>query len=116
MFCELLVLMTTWHTAPSGMVLSVCCACLLVAVLSSSFCPTRFGIGRFTTEEEIDYTVKKCVEEVERLRSMRRGSNVEESVQYCLICSVFCRLFVYSPLWEMVQEGIDLKTIQWSQH
>uniref|UniRef100_A0A0N5ALX6 cysteine desulfurase n=1 Tax=Syphacia muris TaxID=451379 RepID=A0A0N5ALX6_9BILA len=51
----------------------------------------RFGIGRFTTEEEIDYTVDVCAKEVERLRNM-------------------------SPLWEMVQEGIDLKTIQWSQH
>lgn len=51
----------------------------------------RFGIGRFTTEEEIDYTVQKCVEKVQILREM-------------------------SPLWEMVQEGIDLKTIQWTQH
>ena len=31
----------------------------------------RFGIGRFTTEEEIDYTVKKCLEKVEHLRKMR---------------------------------------------
>uniref|UniRef100_A0A914E005 cysteine desulfurase n=2 Tax=Acrobeloides nanus TaxID=290746 RepID=A0A914E005_9BILA len=51
----------------------------------------RFGIGRFTTEEEIDYTVEKCVKEAQRLRDM-------------------------SPLWEMVQEGIDLKTIKWTQH
>ncbi|KAI6223639.1 Serine threonine protein kinase-related and Aminotransferase domain containing protein [Aphelenchoides fujianensis] len=51
----------------------------------------RFGIGRFTTEEEVDYTVAKCVKEAQRLRDM-------------------------SPLWEMVQEGIDLKTIKWSQH
>lgn len=51
----------------------------------------RFGIGRFTTEAEIDYTAKKCIKEVVRLRNM-------------------------SPLWEMVQEGIDLKTIKWSQH
>nr|XP_023020178.1 probable cysteine desulfurase, mitochondrial [Leptinotarsa decemlineata] len=51
----------------------------------------RFGIGRFTTEEEIDYTAKKCIYHVNRLREM-------------------------SPLWEMVQEGIDLKNIQWSQH
>jgi cysteine desulfurase len=50
----------------------------------------RFGIGRFTTEEEIDYTLNLLEEHVARLRSM-------------------------SPLWEMVQEGIDLKTIQWSQ-
>lgn len=51
----------------------------------------RFGIGRFTTQEEIDYTADKCVEHVTRLREM-------------------------SPLWEMVQEGVDLKTIKWSQH
>ncbi|XP_069508340.1 cysteine desulfurase [Ambystoma mexicanum] len=51
----------------------------------------RFGIGRFTTEEEIDYTVEKCITEVKRLREM-------------------------SPLWEMVQDGIDLKSIKWTQH
>lgn len=51
----------------------------------------RFGIGRFTTGEEIDYTVDRCIFHVKRLREM-------------------------SPLWEMVQEGVDLKTIQWSQH
>ncbi|ENN81987.1 hypothetical protein D910_05066 [Dendroctonus ponderosae] len=51
----------------------------------------RFGIGRFTTEEEVDYTARKCIDHVTRLREM-------------------------SPLWEMVQEGIDLKSIQWSQH
>ncbi|RLN53207.1 hypothetical protein BBJ29_000537 [Phytophthora kernoviae] len=50
----------------------------------------RFGIGRFTTEEEIDYAVDLCVQHVTRLREM-------------------------SPLWEMVQEGIDPSTIQWSQ-
>ncbi|CAB3977187.1 cysteine desulfurase, mitochondrial [Paramuricea clavata] len=51
----------------------------------------RFGIGRFTTEDEIDYTVEKIVSHVQRLREM-------------------------SPLWEMVQDGIDLKTIKWTQH
>jgi len=51
----------------------------------------RFGIGRFTTEEEVDYTAQKCIEQVTKLREM-------------------------SPLWEMVQEGIDLKTIKWTQH
>lgn len=51
----------------------------------------RFGIGRFTTEEEVDYTAKKCIQHATRLREM-------------------------SPLWEMVQEGVDLKTIKWSQH
>lgn len=51
----------------------------------------RFGLGRFTTVEEVDYTVEKCIKHVERLREM-------------------------SPLWEMVQEGIDIKSIKWSQH
>ncbi|CRK97395.1 CLUMA_CG010785, isoform A [Clunio marinus] len=51
----------------------------------------RFGIGRFTTIEEVDYTVDKCIKHVTRLREM-------------------------SPLWEMVQEGIDIKEINWSQH
>ncbi|XP_059179585.1 cysteine desulfurase-like [Physella acuta] len=51
----------------------------------------RFGIGRFTTEEEIDFTVDRCISHVKRLREM-------------------------SPLWEMVQEGVDLKSIKWTQH
>ena len=51
----------------------------------------RFGIGRFTTEEEVDYTVSRTVREVKRLREM-------------------------SPLWEMVQEGIDISSIKWSSH
>lgn len=50
----------------------------------------RFGIGRFTTETEIDYAVHMAEKHVQRLRDM-------------------------SPLWEMVQEGIDLKSIQWTQ-
>lgn len=48
------------------------------------------GIGRFTTEEEVDFAVESLALHVDRLRSM-------------------------SPLWEMVQEGIDIKSIQWSQ-
>ncbi|KAK6465973.1 pyridoxal phosphate-dependent transferase [Scheffersomyces coipomensis] len=51
----------------------------------------RFGIGRFTTEEEIDYVIKAIHERVDFLRKM-------------------------SPLWEMVQEGIDLDSIEWSGH
>lgn len=50
----------------------------------------RFGIGRFTTLEEIDFTVDLCVRHVTRLREM-------------------------SPLWEMHQEGVDIKSIQWTQ-
>ncbi|CAK0752039.1 Cysteine desulfurase, mitochondrial [Coccomyxa viridis] len=51
----------------------------------------RFGLGRFTTEAEVDRAVALTVQHVEKLREM-------------------------SPLWEMVQEGIDIKSIQWSQH
>ncbi|PSN66170.1 cysteine desulfurase [Corynespora cassiicola Philippines] len=51
----------------------------------------RFGIGRFTTEAEIDYVLKAVRERVTFLREL-------------------------SPLWELVQEGIDLNTIEWSQH
>jgi cysteine desulfurase len=50
----------------------------------------RFGIGRFTTEAEIDFVVDRIVKVVTRLRDM-------------------------SPLWEMVQEGIDINKIEWSQ-
>jgi len=49
----------------------------------------RLGIGRFTTEKEIDYAIEKIVKSVEKLRNL-------------------------SPLWEMVKEGIDLKTIEWT--
>ncbi len=51
----------------------------------------RFSIGRFTTEEEIDYTVDLLHKQIGRLREL-------------------------SPLWEMVQEGIDLNTVQWAAH
>ena len=50
----------------------------------------RIGLGRFTTEAEIDYAITLIEKHVKRLREL-------------------------SPLWEMVQEGIDLKTIQWTQ-
>jgi cysteine desulfurase len=51
----------------------------------------RFGIGRFTTEEEINYAIDLISKSIHKLREM-------------------------SPLWEMAQEGIDLKSIQWSGH
>ena len=51
----------------------------------------RYGIGRFTTEEEVDRAVELTAEVVEKLREM-------------------------SPLYEMVQEGIDISKIKWSSH
>lgn len=51
----------------------------------------RFGIGRFSTDEEVEFAVNETVEHVQRLRDL-------------------------SPLWEMQQAGIDLATIQWSAH
>jgi cysteine desulfurase len=51
----------------------------------------RFTIGRFTTEEEIDFAVQLLKDKVSKLREM-------------------------SPLWEMVQEGVDLSTVQWAAH
>ena len=51
----------------------------------------RMTIGRFTTEEEVDYAVSSIKQNVARLREL-------------------------SPLWEMYQEGIDISTIQWSAH
>lgn len=51
----------------------------------------RFSLGRFTTQEEIDFTVDLIKSKVGKLREM-------------------------SPLWEMAQEGIDLNTIQWADH
>lgn len=51
----------------------------------------RFSIGRFTTAEEVDYVVRVFREKIARLREM-------------------------SPLWEMVQEGVDLASVQWSAH
>ena len=51
----------------------------------------RFGVGRFSTAAEVDREVALTVARVRRLREL-------------------------SPLWELAQEGVDLKTIQWSQH
>ena len=51
----------------------------------------RFSIGRYTTEEEIDHTIKIIREKVEKLRDL-------------------------SPLWEMYKDGIDLSKIQWAAH
>jgi cysteine desulfurase len=51
----------------------------------------RFGLGRFTTEAEINQVIEQVTKAVQKLREM-------------------------SPLWEMAQEGIDLKSIQWAAH
>ncbi len=51
----------------------------------------RFGLGRFTTEEQIDYTVKAVSDTVNKLREM-------------------------SPLWEMFKDGLDMNSIEWAHH
>jgi cysteine desulfurase len=51
----------------------------------------RFGLGRFNTAEEIDYVGALVVDKVRKLREL-------------------------SPLWEMAQQGVDLKKVEWSQH
>ena len=51
----------------------------------------RFGLGRFTTEDQVDYTIKAISDTVNKLREM-------------------------SPLWEMFKEGIDLNSIEWAHH
>jgi cysteine desulfurase len=51
----------------------------------------RIGLGRFTTEHEVDTAVEELVRHVNKLRAM-------------------------SPLWEMAQEGIDIKSIEWAAH
>lgn len=51
----------------------------------------RIGIGRFTTEAELDFAADLLIERVTKLRS-------------------------FSPLWEMAQQGIDIKSIQWAEH
>jgi cysteine desulfurase len=50
----------------------------------------RFGLGRFSTGEEVDYVIKRVVETISRLREM-------------------------SPLYEMAKEGVDIKTVQWAR-
>ncbi len=51
----------------------------------------RFTLGRFTTQEDIDFAVKLIKERIGKLREM-------------------------SPLWEMYKDGIDLSTVQWAAH
>ena len=49
----------------------------------------RFGLGRFSTAEEVDYTIRLVIEKVKKLRDM-------------------------SPLYEMVKAGVDLSQVQWA--
>jgi cysteine desulfurase len=51
----------------------------------------RFSLGRFTTEEEIEHTIKRVTDAVNHLRAM-------------------------SPLYEMAQEGIDITKVEWAHH
>ena len=51
----------------------------------------RFSLGRFTTEEEIDYAINLIRKSIGRLREL-------------------------SPLWEMFKQGVDLNSIEWSHH
>jgi cysteine desulfurase len=51
----------------------------------------RFGLGRYTTEEQIDYTIEQVSKTVLKLREM-------------------------SPLWEMFKEGIDMDSVAWQAH
>jgi cysteine desulfurase len=51
----------------------------------------RFGLGRFTTEEEVDYTAEKLIDVVKKLREL-------------------------SPLYEMAKEGVDLSKVNWTAH
>jgi cysteine desulfurase len=51
----------------------------------------RFTVGRFTTEEEIDYAVKLIRGKIAKLREL-------------------------SPLWEMYKDGVDLNSVQWAAH
>jgi cysteine desulfurase len=51
----------------------------------------RFGLGRYTTEEQIDYTIQQVSKTVLKLREM-------------------------SPLWEMYKDGVDMDTVEWQAH
>ena len=51
----------------------------------------RFSLGRFTTEEDVDYTIERIANGVNHMRDL-------------------------SPIWEMYKEGVDLNSVEWSEH
>jgi cysteine desulfurase len=51
----------------------------------------RFSIGRFTTEADVDYTVRLLKDKIGKLREL-------------------------SPLWEMFQDGVDISKVEWAAH
>ena len=51
----------------------------------------RFTVGRFTTEEEIEFTLQLLKQKIAKLREL-------------------------SPLWEMYKEGVDISSVQWAAH
>ncbi len=59
--------------------------------MSSHTVSIRFSLGRFTTEEEVDYAIDLCHKSIGRLRDL-------------------------SPLWEMFKAGVDLNSIEWAHH
>lgn len=74
----------------------------------------RFGIGRFTTEEEVDYVVDKVTSSVKRA-SPRLPSSLLGGSRSLTLVPRLAGLRDLSPLWEMLEEGIDLKTINWTE-
>jgi cysteine desulfurase len=74
----------------------------------------RFGIGRFTTEAEIDFVINE-VSTAQQL-SFFRARYKHFFFWLSQVVEHTNRLREMSPLWEMKQEGIDIKSIQWTQH
>ena len=73
----------------------------------------RFGIGRFTTEAEIDFALGLLKRESAAFDQIKKKKHLKKTL-------AFRRLHVHrlremSPLWELVQEGVDLSTIEWTQ-
>lgn len=64
--------------------------------------------------DEVLYTAEKCIKHVQRLREMRLVFIYLNQLSLYKLCIYFPLNF--SPLWEMHQEGIDIKSIKWSQH